>query len=98
MEGTHEVERRAILTTPAVLLASSALGQSSQGKWPTRTVHVIAPVPAGTTSDILARPLATTFGKVFGETFVVDNRSGAGGNLGTDNIAKATMSIRSACR
>ena len=84
------LSRRAILATPAVLLASSALGQTSQGKWPTRTVHVIVPVPAGTTPDMLARPLATAFGTVFGETFVVENRSGAGGNLGTDTIAKAT--------
>jgi tripartite-type tricarboxylate transporter receptor subunit TctC len=78
--------RRLLLASGAWLLAPGAHAQSA---WPTRPVRVVVPfAPAGTT-DILARALAPELGKAFGQTFIIDNRPGAGGNLGADAIAKS---------
>jgi tripartite-type tricarboxylate transporter receptor subunit TctC len=52
-------------------------------------VRIVVPFAAGGTTDILARALAPELGKVFGQTFIVDNKPGAGGNLGADAIAKS---------
>ncbi|HEY8709876.1 MAG TPA: tripartite tricarboxylate transporter substrate binding protein, partial [Burkholderiaceae bacterium] len=54
-----------------------------------KPVHIVVPfAPAGTT-DILARALAPELGKAFGQTFIIDNKPGAGGNIGADAVAKA---------
>jgi tripartite-type tricarboxylate transporter receptor subunit TctC len=53
-------------------------------------VRVVVPFPPGSTPDIAGRAVATHFTQVFGQPFVVENRPGAGGNLGTDAVAKAT--------
>ena len=61
----------------------------AQTGWPNKPVRIVVPfAPAGTT-DILARALAPELGKAFGQTFVIDNKPGAGGNLGADAIAKS---------
>ncbi|MCK8783225.1 tripartite tricarboxylate transporter substrate binding protein [Roseomonas sp. NAR14] len=64
--------------------------QSAAAGWPERPVRVIVPFPGGSTPDIAARAVAAHFAEAFGQPFVADNRAGAGGNLGTDAIAKAT--------
>jgi tripartite-type tricarboxylate transporter receptor subunit TctC len=53
-------------------------------------VRLVVPFPAGSTPDIAARSLTERFRLAFGQNFVVENRVGAGGNLGTQTIAKAT--------
>ena len=63
------------------LAALPALGQSS---WPSKPVRIVVPFAAGGTTDILARAIAPELSKAFGQPFVIDNRGGAGGNLGTD--------------
>ena len=74
------------LSVPAALLPSSLFAQAG---WPNKPVRIVEPVaPAGTT-DILARALAPELGKAFGQTFIIDNKPGAGGNLGADAIAKS---------
>ena len=74
------------LSVPAALLPSSLFAQSG---WPNKPVRIVVPfAPAGTT-DILARALAPELGKAFGQTFIIDNKPGAGGNLGADAIAKS---------
>ena len=78
--------RRLLLASAGLLLVPVAAAQSA---WPTKPVRVVVPfAPAGTT-DILARALAPELGKAFGQTFVIDNKPGAGGNLGADQIAKS---------
>lgn len=57
--------------------------------WPSRPVTVILPFAAGGGTDLLARALAQDLGERFGQQFVVDNRAGAGGNLGAGAVAKA---------
>jgi tripartite-type tricarboxylate transporter receptor subunit TctC len=57
--------------------------------WPSRPVTVILPFAAGGGTDLLARSLAQHFGETFGQQFVIDNRAGAGGNVGAAVVAKA---------
>ncbi|MDD0840213.1 tripartite tricarboxylate transporter substrate binding protein [Curvibacter sp. HBC61] len=63
-----------------------ALAQSS---WPTKSVRIVVPFAAGGTTDLLARAMAPELQKAFGQAFVVDNRAGAGGNVGADIVAKS---------
>jgi tripartite-type tricarboxylate transporter receptor subunit TctC len=69
----------------AVVAALPARAES----WPSREVKLIVPFAAGATPDIVARMLADTLQAKLGQTFVVENKPGASGNLGTDAVAKA---------
>jgi len=78
------IARRSAL---AALLAAPAF---AQGPWrPERPVRVVVPFPPGGLVDSLARPWAARMQARFGHPFVVENRAGAGGNLGADLVAKA---------
>jgi tripartite-type tricarboxylate transporter receptor subunit TctC len=57
--------------------------------YPVRPVRVIVPFPAGGSNDIIARVLAQQMSESLRQQFIVDNRAGAGGNIGTDLVAKA---------
>jgi tripartite-type tricarboxylate transporter receptor subunit TctC len=57
--------------------------------YPSKPVRVIVPYPAGTTPDIIGRTLAERLQKAFGQPFIVENRSGAGGSIGAEAVAKA---------
>jgi len=58
-------------------------------QYPTKPVKVIVPYPAGSTPDIVGRTLSAKLQDALGQPFVVENRSGAGGNIGADAVAKA---------
>lgn len=68
------------------LIAGAALAQSG---WPNKPVRIVVPFAPGGTTDILARAVAPELSKAFGQQFVVDNRAGAGGNVGADIVAKS---------
>ena len=68
---------------------AQAPAQAQAQEWPTRNVMVIVPVPAGVTSDIVARVVFEQVGRQVGHTFVVENRPGAGGSIGGNFVAKA---------
>jgi tripartite-type tricarboxylate transporter receptor subunit TctC len=57
--------------------------------YPSKPVRVVVPYPAGSTPDIIGRTLAERLQAAFGQPFVVENRSGAGGNIGAEVVAKA---------
>ena len=57
--------------------------------WPSRPVRIVVPFAPGGTTDILARALAPELGKAFGQTFIIENKPGAGGNTGADLVAKS---------
>ena len=71
-----------------LILSLCAASAWAQG-YPSRPVRVVVPYPAGTTPDIIGRTLAERLQKAFAQPFVVENRSGAGGNIGTEAVAKA---------
>jgi len=77
----------AAIAGAAVLLAAGTA--SAQGAWPTKSVRIVVPFAPGGTTDILARAVAAELSKVYPHQFVVDNRAGAGGNIGADIVAKA---------
>jgi tripartite-type tricarboxylate transporter receptor subunit TctC len=68
----------------ALLFASAGWAQ-----YPSKPVRVIVPYPAGSTPDVIGRTLAERLQAAFGQPFVVENRSGAGGNIGAEAVAKA---------
>jgi len=72
----------------AIALAVTATVASAQG-YPAKLVTIIVPWPPGGPSDIAARPMAKGLQDELGKPFVIDNRGGAGGNIGTDIVAKA---------
>jgi len=70
-------------------LAAASSTQAQSGPWPNRPVKIVVPFAPGGTTDILARALAPELSKAFGQSFVVENKAGAGGNLGADQVAKS---------
>ena len=70
----------------SVVLATSALAQAA---YPARPVRIIVPFAAGGTTDIFARLIGEKLSQQLGQQFVVENRGGAGGNIGSDAVAKA---------
>ena len=78
--------RRTLITAVAVCCALPAFAQD---KWPSKPINYIVPFPAGGTTDTLARVIGQKLGTALGTTIVVENRAGAGGNIGSDYVAKA---------
>ena len=80
--------RRAPVFGAAVLLFCLASEALAQG-YPSRPIRMIAPFPAGGLVDVLARAVGEELAKTLGQPVIVENRPGAGGNLGADIVAKA---------
>lgn len=72
-----------------VLGAISAIPAHAQETYPAKPVTVIVPQAAGGANDAIARIVTQKLGEIMGQTFLVDNRPGAGGNIGTAQAAKA---------
>jgi tripartite-type tricarboxylate transporter receptor subunit TctC len=82
------INRRVALAVAVAGLLSAPSAVFAQA-WPSRPVTVILPFAAGGGTDLLARSLAQHFSDTFGQQFVIDNRAGAGGNVGAAAVAKA---------
>lgn len=66
-----------------------AAAQGTSQDWPTKPVKIVVPFGAGSTPDVVARLVADHLQKKLGQPFVIDNKPGASGNIGTDAVAKA---------
>lgn len=75
-----------VFAAAILLLSNSDVGAQT---YPSRTVKVVVPYPAGGGTDILARLLAQRFAERFGQPVVVENRTGASGNIGTEFVVKS---------
>lgn len=73
----------------AACCAWCVIGTASAQNYPSKTVRIIVPYPAGGTSDILSRLLSPKLNEAFGQSVIVDNRPGANGNIGADLVAKS---------
>ena len=76
------LDRRAFLATSAAAGLGLALPARADEAWPTHPVRMIVPYPPGGSTDVLTRILMERFKDMLGQNFVVENRSGAGGNIG----------------
>jgi tripartite-type tricarboxylate transporter receptor subunit TctC len=83
--------RRTLLTRAALIVAlgAAALPAAAQSSWPTRPIRFVVPYAPGSSPDVLARLFSDKLGKALGQPIVVENKPGAGGNTGTDYVAKA---------
>ncbi|PZW51142.1 tripartite-type tricarboxylate transporter receptor subunit TctC [Humitalea rosea] len=83
------MNRRSLLKATAatpLLLAAPTVARAQDF---TQTIRIIVPNAPGGTSDILARLIATPLGRALGQSVVIENRAGAGGNIGADYVAKS---------
>src|SRR3954471_5009797 len=78
--------RQIVLVTT---MLSLGLAPAAAQDWAPRNVTVVVPVPAGDASDIISRVVFEQVGKQVGQTFVIENRVGAGGTIGANMVAKA---------
>ncbi len=81
--------RKCIAVSLIALTAASAAAQPTEAKWPSRPVKVVIPYGAGSSPDVFARIVADRLQQRLGQPIVVENRAGAGGNLGTGMVAAA---------
>jgi tripartite-type tricarboxylate transporter receptor subunit TctC len=87
---THRLlSRRRVLSAAAALSATAAVPRASLSDWrPTETVRIVVPAAAGGSTDVMGRLLAQHLQAVWGKPAIVENRSGAGGTIGTAEVVR----------
>ena len=85
----HLTRRTSLKAALGAALLPCVAREAWSQEWPAKPVRIIAPFPAGGTSDIFGRLLALYFSEQFKQSFVLENRAGAGGVIGSDLAAKA---------
>lgn len=84
------MQRRALISGAGLVLATPSILRAQQGDWPgSRPVRIIQPSQAGSPADVYARLMAEHFSRAFGGTFVVENRVGGTGTIGTAEVARS---------
>jgi tripartite-type tricarboxylate transporter receptor subunit TctC len=88
--GAASPDRRGFLAALGALALGAATRDGALAQaWPARPIRLIVPFPPGGGTDVISRQLAERIGANTGWTVVIDNRAGAGGNIGLDAVAKA---------
>ncbi|WP_210202498.1 tripartite tricarboxylate transporter substrate binding protein [Alsobacter soli] len=87
---TTNMDRRALLLAAAALAAGASAPAFAEEGWPKgRQLRLVVPFPPGGATDVVGRIVADKLGQIWGQTIVVENRAGAGGNIGNEVVAKA---------
>ena len=78
-----------------LLLLAAALpaAQAQPAKWPDKSVRTLVPFAPGGASDVVARIVSPKLSEEFGQSFIVDNRAGAGGSIGAELMVRADVSM-----
>lgn len=83
------MKRRTVLRSATAAMAGWGLRPVHAQSYPSKPVRIVCPYPPGATTDALARLMAVSLQSLSGATVLVDNRGGAGGNIGTESVARA---------
>jgi tripartite-type tricarboxylate transporter receptor subunit TctC len=86
--GLAVSRRQALVLSAATLLSGAGTGARAAG-WPERAVRIVVPFAAGAGTDAMGRLLAQKLGELLGATFVVENRAGASGAIGSQHVAQS---------
>ena len=78
-----------ILHLGMLCIAALCAGQALAQAYPTKPVRLVVPFPPGGPTDILGRAIGAKLGELLGQPVIIDNRGGAGGGIGADNVAKS---------
>ncbi|MFA5521713.1 MAG: tripartite tricarboxylate transporter substrate binding protein [Castellaniella sp.] len=89
MQSKTHIWHKRLWRAGAGLLLALGLGANAHAAFPDRAISMVVPYPPGGTTDIAARTIAHAMEKVLGQAVVVENRPGAGGNIGMAYLAKA---------
>lgn len=81
------MNRRQVLASILALCACSSPSFAADPPWPAKSVRIVVPFPPGGSTDVVARLLAQRLSEKFGQQFIVENRAGAAGNIGTNVVA-----------
>src|SRR5260221_3725471 len=87
--GERLADRGEIVVRWIFLLAAFTAQVAWAQAWPTKTVRIVVPFAPGALTDIAARALAAELSEQLGQQFIVENKGGAGGTLGTNDVAKS---------
>src|SRR5689334_5595561 len=85
----RSITRRGLGSFGAGLGMAAAARPAGAQPWPSRPVTLVVPFVPGGSADVVGRPLAQHLAASFGQAFVVDNRGGANGNVGTHAVVRA---------
>ena len=89
MRTLKNLSRRSAVAAGAALLAATMAPAAMADNWPDKPLRLIVGFPAGSSPDLTARALAEPLEKKLGQTIIVENRVGAGGNIAAEYVAKA---------
>ena len=83
------LNRRQVISLPVACAVGVSQAWAQGAAWPARALRIIVPYPPGGSSDIIARAISQPLSDALGQSVIVENRSGANGNLGADLVAKS---------
>ncbi len=87
---TPNRHRRWLLSATGLVFGMGCALAQTATAWPSQTLKLVVGFPAGSSPDLTARALAEPLGKALGQTVIVENKVGAGGNIAADHVAKST--------